>query len=185
MISCLVNARSRARSTRVVRYPLRVPRGPIPPDHDVRRLPAGSRSDMLRETCQEDFEQIDVRREDRPPSAWLMMGPPIGLCVLVVLLAWLHTWLGSPLGPAFNSELWGLAKMAIASTVAAGAFGAWARRQNEHALHVIEAAREDRGSAASVASLPRVRQTGPHRAVTGRHRVVVPELEPGEEDERW
>ena len=139
---------------------------------------------MLRETCPEDFEQIDVRRPERAPSLWVMMGPPLSLCMFVVLLAWLHTWLGSPLGPAFNAELWGLAKMAIASTVAAGAFGAWARRQNEHALQVIEASREDR-PAASAAALPRVRQTGPHRVVTGRHRVVVPELEAGEEDERW
>jgi hypothetical protein len=136
---------------------------------------------MLRDTCPEDLE-IDDPPMPRPAPLWMMLGLPVGLCVLVVLVAWLHAALGSPLGPAFASEMWGLARMAIASTVAAGAFGVWARRQNETNLAELRQARRD-VAALSASALPRVRQTGPHRVLqTGRHRIVEAEVEDEDEE---
>lgn len=141
------------------------------------------------------MDELDTQPRTGPPSVLMMVGPPIGLCALVVLVAWMHTALGSPLGPAFGAEVWGLAKMAIASTVAATAFGAWARRQNEHNLQVLEARRDL--AAMSGATLPRTRTTGPHKVLTssGPHRslsqgrrvvVVEPEVvEDDEGDDRW
>ncbi len=156
-------------------------------------MAGGSLSDMLRETCPEDLTEIDAEPRRAPPSAWVIFAPPLGLCAVAVLVAWLHMALGSPFGPTWAAEVWAMARMAIVATVPALAFGAYARRQNEHSLRVLQAAaREADGRpGTSASSLPRVRQTGPHRSLTagsrpttGRHRLVVPELVE-EEDERW
>jgi hypothetical protein len=139
---------------------------------------------MLRDTCPEDLE-IDDPPMPRPPSAWVIFAPPLGLCALVVLVAWMHTALGSPLGPEWGAEVWSMAKMAIVPTIAATAFGAWAHRQNAVNLSELRQARRD-VAALSASALPRVRQTGPHRALqTGRHRVVEAEVEDDGEGRPW
>lgn len=156
-----------------------------------------SLSDMLRETCPEDLSEIDAPVRRQPPSALALFGPPLLLCAVAVLVAWLHTALGSPFGPAWASEVWGMAKVAIAATVPALAFGAYARQKNEHNLRVLQARQEAEARAGiSASSVARVRQTGPHRTLTSgrpparpttgrQHRLVIPEVVEDEEDERW
>jgi hypothetical protein len=143
-----------------------------------------SRADMLRETCPSDLEQVDLPPAGRPPSAWVLFAPPLVIFFIVVLLAALHTFLGSPLGSAWNAELWETVKVWIAPTIAATAFGAYVRRQNADNLAQLRgvgpaAALEDSEDAPPPRA--RVRQTGPHALRSGRHRVV--EAEPYDEDE--
>ena len=148
-----------------------------------------SRADMLRETCPSDLEPIDSPTTTRAPSALLLFGPPLLLCTGVVLLAWLHAWLGMPLGAEWAAKLWSMAEMAIVPTIAATAFGAWARRQNEdnlrRLLHTTAITLEDPGE--SAAARPRVRQTGPHRTLpSGRHQAIEAEVvDEDEEDGPW
>ncbi len=148
---------------------------------------------MLRDTCPEDMDEIDLPPVPRPPSMLLMVGLPMGMCLAVVVVAWTHTALGSPLGPAWGAEVWGLAKAGIWATLGSAAFGAWARRQNERALAELRQARRE-VAALSASRMPVVRQagprgapqTGPHRTLqTGRHRALVePEVE-DEEGAPW
>lgn len=139
---------------------------------------------MLRETCPEEFTEVDVEPARTPPSALVIFGPPLLLCALAVLVAWLHTRLGSPFGEQWAAKLWAMVEMAITATVPALAFGAYVRRQNEHALRVLRARQEV--AALSGASLPRVRQTGPHRSLSAPRRgpPVEPDVE-DEGDDRW
>lgn len=88
---------------------------------------------MLRETCPEDFEEIDPPPKPTPPSRWIIFVPPLLLCVGVILVAAFHTWMGAPFGLEWAGELWGLAKAAMAATVASGALGAYVVRNNERA----------------------------------------------------
>lgn len=148
-----------------------------------------SRADMLRETCPADLEQIDHAPTTRPPSALLLFGPPLLLCTGVVLLAALHAWLGMPLGAEWAAKLWSMAEMAIVPTIAATAFGAWARRQNDDTVRrmVQAAAVTLEGPGESAAARPRVRQTGPHRTLpSGRHRAIEAEVvDEDEESGQW
>ncbi len=131
-------------------YPPRVPRT-LPPGRSSARLP----KDMLRETCPEDFEEIEPA-PPRPPSRWIIFVPPLLLCLAVILVAAFHTWMGAPLGPEFAAEVWGYAKAAMAATVASGALGAYVVRNNERAW---------------------VQET--QRPLTGPHRIVQPKLRSG------
>ncbi len=69
----------------------------------------------------------------RYPSAWVIFAPPLGLCFGVVALAAFHTLVGSPLGPEFAAEVWGMAKLAIWPTVASTAIGAYVHMQHRAA----------------------------------------------------
>lgn len=146
-----------------------------------------SRADMLRETCPSDLEPIEPAPTSRPPSALLLFGPPLILCTGVVLLAWLHAWLGMPLGAEWAAKLWSMAEMAIVPTIAATALSAWARRQNEDNLRrlIQTGAFDDPGE--SAAARPRVRQTGPHKTLpSGRHRAIEAEVvDEDEENGPW
>lgn len=146
-----------------------------------------SRADMLRETCPSDLEPIETAPTSRPPSALLLFGPPLILCTGVVLLAWLHAWLGMPLGAEWAAKLWSMAEMAIVPTIAATALSAWARRQNEDNLRrlIQTGAFDDPGE--SAAARPRVRQTGPHKTLpSGRHRAIEAEVvDEDEENGPW
>lgn len=75
-----------------------------------------------------------------PPSPWLVLAPPFGIVVGVVLVAALHDALGSPLGAAFAAEVWGLGKMFIAPAIATTAFGVYVVRNNERAWRERERA---------------------------------------------
>lgn len=163
------------------RYPRHVPRGPVPHRPPTLR-PSMSRADMLRETCPSDLEPVESSPPMRVPTAWVLFAPPLAICIFVVLLAALHSALGSPLGPAFAAEVWELAKMSIVPTLAATAFGAYVRRQNEDNVRrlVQSGAFDDPGE--SAAARPRVRQTGPYKTLpSGRHRAI--EAEVVDEDE--
>lgn len=140
---------------------------------------------MLRETCPDEFSEVDVEPARSPPPTWTMVAAPVALCLATVLVAWVHVALGSPLGPAWATEMWGWAKTAIAATVSASAFGVWAGRQNAANVAALRLARQEAAAAMSASTLPRVRQTGPHKVLqTGRQRVE-PEVVDDEEAGPW
>lgn len=88
---------------------------------------------MLRETCPDELEEIDVPPRPSPPSAWLIFAPPLAICVGVVLVAALHSAVGSPLGVEWAAEVWDMARMAILPTIACTSFGVYVHRNNERA----------------------------------------------------
>lgn len=127
-----------------------------------------------------------MRTAPTTPTAIVLFGPPLGICLGVVLVAAIHSALGNPLGPAWAAEVWEMAKMSIVPTIAATAFGAYVRRQNEHALQVLRSVDRVDGPEASGAARPRVRQTGPHRTlVGGRRPMIEAEVMADEEDGPW
>lgn len=152
--------------------------------HPAASLSSRSRIDMLRETCPEDFEEIEPEMRPAVPSAWVLFGAPLGICTGVVLLAWLHVFLGMPLGAEWAAKLWSLAESAIFPTVAATAFSAYVRQKNEHALRMMT--RGDLPPDASGADRLRRRQTGPYRVLgPGPRAPIEAEVMPDEEDGPW
>lgn len=73
------------------------------------------------------------RRGGGPPGVGLLL-LPFGGGVLAVLLAALHTTLGSPFGEAFAADLWAGCKQAGLMLAVYGPFAGYAHRANQNAL---------------------------------------------------
>lgn len=138
------------------------------------------RSDVFRETCPDDLDEVDLRRHDRRSPSALAIVVPILLGVTgLMLVAALHAALGAPFGPAWAAELWDMAKAAIWPTVVAISAGVYVHRNTTRALPAPRG-RTTRAIGHASGAYPRLS--------TGGHRVVqiqaspVDDLGEGEDD---